>query len=369
LRLAVALHLTDVPPVGWHEADVRDSRQEVGVIRRVALSALFLLGSLTPVAGAPATFRIEGLVRSGVSKAPIPNATVRVQAIQRGYGPQGRMVFDLKTSPDGKFSLEVNPESWSENRFYILACKDGFVEYPPRVGAHDACFNGGLGPTKADESADEAFERSMGIIIPTAGRVAHVVIDLAPGGLIRAGVSVRTPTGIRPFTRGSARLENSDFPASRAADPDDHGRVEFPNLAASNAYSLSFFPSGYVRQRVTGVEVSAGQSTAISPVLDQSDPTGVRGLVRVAGQPASRGDVALRRLPLEASAPAQHFCSTSLEADGSYECRGVAPGSYDLEVMTLDPNGDVSQRAKHVVAIEALQTTINNFDLPASSGP
>ena len=112
--------------------------------RRTGLLALANLTSaslfLSVVVVSAANGRIDGVVRDKATGAPIPGVTIRVQVIRSIYEGGGDYVFGLRTGSAGTFVFEA-ADLLKTHLFYILACKEGYVEYPPGRGLRETCQN------------------------------------------------------------------------------------------------------------------------------------------------------------------------------------------------------------------------------------
>lgn len=198
------------------------------MIRCLSAAALLFAAAPLSATAESGTGMIEGLVRDKETKAPIAGATVALNAIRPDYKPGGRFASsNLRTDDKGMFRFEDRADYWSDYRFYVVVCKEGYVEYPQ--GYRDSCEPGRPGPTLEEGESPETFERRMGVFALRENQVTRVVIE----------------------------LERCDA----------EGRIEFRSLPPGAGYEITLSSNGYVRQTLGGVTVVRNQVTEIAHTL------------------------------------------------------------------------------------------------------
>ena len=112
------------------------------------------------------------------------------------------------------------------------------------------------------------------------------------------------------------------------------GRFAF-DVVPVGSLSLEVKARGWLPQRVDGVEIREGATTAAPPIVMRRG-TVVRGMLRAPGVTSWIGrDLSLR--PVGGGAPGFH--TVAVAEDGTYRFTGLSPGTYRVEVPAGGPSG------------------------------
>jgi hypothetical protein len=223
-------------------------------------------------------------------------------------------------------------------------------------------------------TSTSAFEKAIGVFSLGEGQQARLVIELDRGGALQGTLTVRTPDGMQPFLGNVAlyrlpAVQETALTASELEEgftvPNAQGHFAFRDLPLSDNYRLELDSPNFVPQIIDGIQIKQDQVTQLDRILDRTDPTGIRGQVRVGGTPAIQGRVTLRPLAILPSQSPQDQCDADVLPGGSYECRGVAPGAFSVEFEVKATPLQPWSRMERAVVIKPGETLSLNIDLPA----
>jgi hypothetical protein len=164
---------------------------------------------------------------------------------------------------------------------------------------------------------------------PATGRLEGRVVG-SPEGEALAGLWIALLRGDE--TVGIGFKPNPDEPRGESA-PDvvivrPDGRFAF-DAAPVGLLSLEVKSTGWLPQRVDGVEVREGATTAAPPIVMRRGAV-VRGTLRAPGVASWIG----RRLWFwPAGGGAAGFHTVAVAEDGTYRVTGLSPGTYGVEVL------------------------------------
>lgn len=356
-----------------------DLLTRIAFVRAVA-AVISLLAALSAHAS---TTSVTGTVTDKETKAPIAGAIVRLHAIRSDYTSNGGYTFSALSDAKGHFVLTTLDSGLiATYRFYVMVCKTGYVEYPDRLNLRDACQRGLNGPLFGPYfKSRSAFEQALGIFEIKEGRVSKIAVSLQRGGGIDGQVQVKTAAGLAPFGNGQVLLEKTPDPdelnrtlttepvAITSATCDAGGHFSISGLYPSNNYTITLLPQGYAWASVEQVQVTAGQVTSISPIIDETDTTGVRGLVTavassapdIVSETSSLGVVNVKPTAGDTALTMRRSCSVDIAADGSFACLGLAPGVYTIQAALSD-----GRTAARTVTVERAKTTVVNIEVSQS---
>jgi hypothetical protein len=342
--------------------------------RALVTTFLFVVMGTSPGDGLQASSvypRIDGVVRDKTTKEPIAGAVVHLRTLMSDYSAQrGNLAWTTTTGPDGAFTFPAVEHFEYPGAFYLRACKDGYVRYPTLAfGGSRTCAAQEPAPHAAFSSRG-AFERALGVFMLGHERKS-VVIEMEKAGVLEGTLLARTPSGTKPFAGRVSLYRQIDPEVAHLAvgevsaggiEVDSQGAFMFRDVPPSDRYYLMVRSPEFVDERIDGITVRAEESTDVERTLDQTDPTGIRGRITVAGVPAASGFVTIRRQSTAPLGP-RDLCGARIRADGSYECRGVRAGRYKLTCKAADANSPLIS-GERTVQILPGQTISLDIELP-----
>jgi protocatechuate 3,4-dioxygenase beta subunit len=241
---------------------------------------------------------IAGEIRAA---RPVDFRNAQVMAlVQREGGSQSGPVWSQRGAQDGKFEVEVRAGT------YVIR-----VNVPGFPAAYSRPVT-----VAAGQRADDVV-----IELKEGGRITGLVVLRATGEPLReAAVTVQ---GIR-----SESWDVSWFTPSAQTD-------------ASGAFTIEGVPDGVVSvhaqhrdhtpAQVEGVAVRAGSTAEVR--LELGSGGGIRGVVTRGGSPArGRTVIAVKSQDPGAQNPGEQKNAT-VAADGTFELKGLSPGTYTLHLI------------------------------------
>jgi hypothetical protein len=143
------------------------------------------------------------------------------------------------------------------------------------------------------------------------------------------------------------------------------GEIVVPGLPPTSTLEATLEPSGYRTLVFKSIEISSGQRTTLTVIVDPNDPTGIDGFV----PPDSR--VSVRRESAD-----EVTGSARADAEGRFSIVGLLPGLYRVSVDTDEIQVVVVQGRKTTIERRsrrqaALDIFIDLFELPVvmAQGP
>ncbi len=134
---------------------------------------------------------------------------------------------------------------------------------------------------------------------------------------------------------------------------DSQGKYEVPGLA-SGTYTLVAHKGGYAEKEITGVVVTAGQTTTVNI---QITPAGGSATGTVAGTVKQGGTGAPGTVSIDGTA-----FTVPTDGAGGYIIPGVPPGNYTMRAA-LDSN-PANFLTQNVTVVEGAAPTVVNFNFP-----
>jgi protocatechuate 3,4-dioxygenase beta subunit len=292
---------------------------------------------------------IEGRVTNAVTGEPLRRVALALS------GP-GR-VITAESDENGRFVFQgLNP-----GRYALTADRAGYAKHT--YGARGSATSG------------------TPLVLVAGQQMKDIFFKMAPAALISGrvldedGEPPPTNTMAMPFQSSYQRGVRQWLPVGEAAVMvNDLGEFRIPSLAAGSylvaavnaqsyvstgtsaqqpgdkpepAYVLTFYPNATDSANATPVQVAAGAEAAGTVIrLQRVNTVRIRG--KVAG--AWEGKTAsLRLFPKGVTSTILALMQGKMvevqQKDGSFEIKGVAPGSYILTGVSMDPKAGIQQLA------------------------
>ena len=336
----------------------------------------------TPTAAAPASekkkSRLEGIVLSLNGEA-VRKATVRLQGsvLQPGQPPS---TYSEATDNEGKFVFEDIPAG----RYMLTSEKPGFVT--SRYGARSNTSPG------AQLTLTEGMEmKNLSIKMTPQGVIAGKVLDQDGDPVATAQIQVMRYA----YVRGRKQLQQTG-----AATTNDLGEYRAGNLPPGRYYLsasdrrnaliitpdrpgrpsagqegniTTFYPNGTDAASGVPVDVAAGgEMRGVDIRLRKAKVYTVRGKAVDASGVPSQAIVAFTKKEDSSGGFVGALNGggfSQLRPDGTFEFRGIVPGTYVLQVLQANVNGNPQANVTGRVEVTVADANIDNLVLPMGPGP
>lgn len=300
----------------------------MGVMRGCVVSVVLVIASMTPAfaQGARGTGRISGRVVSAETGAPLPGASLFLQANTGPSQPPRTTFADV----DGAFEFAGLPAG-----DYVLASsKGGYFIRPLTMLARPSALTITLRDGRAADPVTISMKRG--------GAITGRVVD--GFGEPVAGVRVEA-LRVRHGSDGSRTM----IPVGTSDTTDDLGQFRVYGLPSGDfivgtgsMFGVALTSTPAVREIPTYypattniaeaqvVSLGPGQEAGAQITLVRARPGAITGTAQTsAGQPAAGMAVTLRS---SSSSPLSFRSPATVSADGTFEIADVAPGDYWVDV-------------------------------------
>jgi protocatechuate 3,4-dioxygenase beta subunit len=341
-----------------------------------AMVGLFLLISALQPPPAPLEKPgvVEGVVIDSMTRAPIPNAEVRIRFTRPTDGSRGMTAANtagpkMMAGIDGRFRLEVGYDI----PFELRVRAEGYVEQ------NDNLF-GPVGTTYSVKSGES--KNGIVLAIARACSLSGRLIDAETGKPI-AGLRVRS------WRKGTSDGEVFYLPGGEPAETSEDGAYEMKGLEPGEyfisveppvqpkvripperpeprvkSYSAAWYPGGADRDAALPVRVHPGaRLDGLDMKLTALIPLVVRGRVRLDGDP--QPVTFLIAQPL-ASDSMRYSMLGQLDTPGPFEITGLAPSNCVLYVFT--PSKTRAERRSALASFALADRDIEDLDLTLLPG-
>ncbi|RPI19901.1 MAG: carboxypeptidase regulatory-like domain-containing protein [Acidobacteriales bacterium] len=300
-------------------------------------------------------FRIRGVVLEAGSLQPISGVEVWLTSYQAEGESTPAVSRGFQTGPSGTFSFDLN----RKGLYNLEARKEGYILPGPVVR--------GFGPV-TDVLVDSANpEQEVHLLLARPAQLSGRAVDEENGEPV-PNLKVRA---IYAFYQDGRRVL---FPTPNLAATDKEGRFHWAGLFPGQ-YLLELEPEAEVGERIvlsfTGAEwkkvdhgyrrnylPAAGDvETAVPFVLDAGADLDVgalsvrkgpayRARIHLSGEACGAGDRATAVLYQEPRGPLFVGASGAVPCNGEFMLRGLAPGSYALD-LSSNPKGPEQRQLGH----------------------
>ncbi len=336
-------------------------------MRLFALFALVSLASAQQAPEAPKKARIEGNVVSSTGQ-PIPRAQIRLQGqIQIQAGQISQPAVYTATSDDaGNFSIdEIDPG----RLFQLTAQRPGFVT--ARYGARSA--NSQIVPLSLEAGV---VMKGLSLTMTPQGVVSGRITD-SNGDPVQ---NVQVVLLRRGYNRGVRQLLQSS-----SATTNDQGDYRISNLAPGRYFLMAqdrqvnittggptaaegpiatYYPNGADPQSAAPIDIAAGQELrGLDFRMRRGRVYSIRG--KLAGSSAAPGaPMLILTTPKSTTGLGLLNRQAQARPDGTFELRGLAPGTYILQSLAPQP----PTRASGRVEVTVRDSDVNDVLLTTSPG-
>ena len=292
----------------------------------LCMAALFFL-ILNGIAYPVIHSRIEGVVRDKDTKEPIKDAEIYTfQYVNYNDYPgtlEGGDFLRGKTDKNGYFSFSIIKYPTPIKCFTIVYCKKkGYISSIPFYKI----------------TSKEELPKYTSLIDLKEGEKRKVNIFLEKSGIINGMVYLKKANDLKQIENAliniipnsSNKIAYPQF-THYQTETDVNGNFYFSvDLDPSVRYFLKIDNLGYGRY-LKEIQLSKGAITSISYTFDDTDNTGVRGIITINNILSDNYYVSLLN-------PNTNECiaeSNSIIKDGKYLIKNVPPGKYKIHVLCL----------------------------------
>ena len=327
---------------------------------------------------AQGAFKIENL-------AP---GTYRLMVVAEGYAPRvsepievkpGEITKDVVIHLSGGGNVEVHvvdPTGRSVQGAFVFTDEEArrFADYNqswPKSWTRQT-DKGGLytfkwqaeGKQLAAVAYHPDYAEGRGAATVVAGKTQRLEIALTLAGMVQGTVYDRAgqpKPAVAVLAYGSFGARGSRYLETRT---NDAGRYELRSLAPGRwQVSANFTPGG---SRYTGqsqsVELTAGQTITV----DFREASGrIFGVVARAGAPLPGADVSAYAQSQSGQPSSQGNAQTN--AQGQYECLGLAPGKYNVTAYLRTPSGRSGAQVQQQVELAENESREVNLTIPTGA--
>ncbi len=305
--------------------------------------------------------RVQGKVIDKDTKQPIQGAKVQLIYlwINPNYTRERNWDKEILTDKNGKFKFDLQFSFYpiSKFAFYLQCEKKGFISLIP--------------PIYLKYRKDEKLPEVAGIFMLQEGQIKHFAIELEKGGGLKGTIYKKDASGISPYSYIGGylkRITNPDVNVLRDdeygyniadIDADKNGIFEIVGIEPYDDYSIKFLPMGYPAVTIHHIKIEKNVTENMEYVIDLTNPTGLEGVIKIGGDIPEGGYVHMRNIS-KTSLVYTDFGYCSLSEDGSYSCKGINPGTYQVNI-------EVYKEGKHekefIVEIVEGTTKVFNINL------
>ncbi len=325
----------------------------------VLILSIFVFITLSPSVFAKISSRIEGTVTDKDTGNPIPKAWVLLYRVDKG------IVKSTQTNSKGYFRYET-PPVFPGKRYYIRCTALGYAQYIPEYYFHAV----------KPEYFDEIFQP----FLLEEGQIKHIRINLEKGGSLKGVLFVKDALGISPFKGVTIFLRKKKKPNEYFlmdtndkerfrlgyTKTDELGGFIFHELEPSDdsiqdEYIIELNKFGYSLSEIKGIKIRKGIENELEYTADLTNPTGLKGNVKINGKIPIRGDALLyAQFPNEEGV--YKAIPGDIDENGNYVFCGIPPGVYKLEILAYYSwNKSVEETC--IIEITAGNTKVLDFNL------
>jgi len=326
------------------------------------MSPVLILALFLPFQATPSDkCSISGTVVDSVTGAPLNKVELRLEPMDRQTTPVAVTTSDAQ----GRFAMvDLDP-----GKYHLKGQRTGYL--PMSYGARRPTSDGAPIQLEAGPTAQDLTFK-----LTPAAEIAGTVRDSDGDPLENAVVAIMRLTyrNGRPRVEGYGGDETDDqggyrirglvagkyyigvTPAPRNWDEVDHSA----HAASAEASVPTFYPGVPDLAAAAPMEVSTGrQVTGMDVTLLRSRVFRVSG--RVTNMPAAGRLLVFLHDPKDPPGTRHEMETTTKDAAGDFELRGVPPGSYELGVLTRDEEHEQEGVAPVVVGasdVEGVRVTL-----------
>jgi len=292
-------------------------------------SALAMFGiTLRAQPSAPKPGSVQGLVTSSVTGEPVKKAIVALE------GAQSQNNKTATSDAMGRFQFD----SVAPGLYYLSAARDGFQASNEKR-------------TRVAVAEEQNVKDVVVKVVPLASVIGHVLGE--DGDPI-----VRAQVRVLQYYYGSVRKWTNTVGASQANDLGEFdvvdlppGRYYFQVMAPSprtvpphtrwthpeEAYAVTYYPNVRELSQATATDVAAGAHLSnIDFHLGKMPAFHIRGTISgVVSGAGAEGRVQVAPL----SGSRENIAGTALQADGTFDLRGLVSGAYSLSYLRFGVRG------------------------------
>lgn len=306
---------------------------------------------------AKATCSLAGSVVKDQGGEAVKKATIQVISQEAEGG-----LYSAVTDGEGQFTLD----SLAPGRYRVFVERTGFIE----VDKHRRHSEG----TELTLQPGQHIKGVVLRVVPAAvitGRVIdedgdpmpNVEISVLRFSYMSGRRKMATERSERTNDLGEYRIGGllSDRYFLAASPPPDFSSAEPTNQPESPSkpdtfYVTTYYPGTSDRSQAAAVELHPGDETKIDFSLVRSQTFRIRGTVADAASASPASSNAKSVVMLHPKDFNVVFNAAEVDKDGTFEIRGVAPGSYMISLMPAD--GDAAWQS-----LEVASSDVNNVRL------
>ena len=294
---------------------------------------------------------------------PVKKATVQVISED-----QDASNYTAVTDAEGHFRQDaIEP-----GRYRIFIERTGFVE----VDKHHRHFNGmSVSLQPGQEVKDLVFRMLSAAVV--SGRVIdedgdpmpNVEVTLLHYGYATGRRKLQSERSERTNDVGEYRM-GGVFPgqyfisASPAPDFTMANNKAKDGAQSDTAYATTYYPGTFDRTQAAPIDLHPGDDLPINFSMAPTHTYHIRGSVANPGEHKQAGTGSRGMVMLQPKEFDDVFSAAEVEKDGSFEIRGVAPGSYAIRFMST--SGDVPQTTQQ--QIDVANSDVNGVRLISTPG-
>ncbi len=289
------------------------------------------------------TSRVEGTVIDKDTLQPIRNVTVYLFVYREKS--MGRKYFKkTKTDTDGLFLFD----DLNKDRYFVMCEHEDYLISPPRyiiMGRRN-------------------LSSSIKITNLKEGQIKHFVIELKKGGKVKGRILKREISGESGLKELMVHVYNvvkrrHESMYAECACTDENGNFLVGSLTPGDKYKITIEVEGFPIFRKL-IDISKGETTVVNHTFDETDKTGVYGIISRNGEPIKNlvGGVTIYKMNTDIIISSYSISNT----EGNYIFKNIIPGLYKILYSYLDENRNYHSKSITIEIEKNISKQINiNF--------